>query len=80
MKKTCPKCEGVGSVGILPIYEIAKFNNLGVEDDIEDLNELLKRGKLKYLSKRVAVKYFYDKGLVHEEDYLRIINKQMIGD
>lgn len=79
-EKTCPKCEGVGSVGILPIYEIAKFNNLSVEDDIEDLNALLRNGKLKYLSKRVAVKYFYEKGLVHEEDYSRIINKQIIGD
>lgn len=79
-EKKCPKCDGIGSSGVLPIYEIVKFDKLDIEDEILDLKSLLKKGKMRYLSKHTVVQKFYNDGLVHQEDYERIINTKAIGD
>lgn len=78
-EKKCSKCDGIGSSGVLPIYEIVKFDKLNIEDDILNLKSLLKEKKMRYLSKHTVIQKFYDNGLVHEDDYERIINTKEIG-
>lgn len=76
----CGNCEGVGSDGVLPVYEIAKFNKLGIGDSLRDLGSLVKKGKLTYISKQSVIEELHAENKVHEADYKRIINLKKIGD
>lgn len=78
--KSCKVCDGVGSSGVIPIYEIVKFNHLNISDNVRDLNNLVKsENKVKYISKQQVIEELYEKGMVHEEDYLRVMNAKKLG-
>lgn len=74
----CPKCKGVGSSGMIPIYEICKFSKLGVNDSLKDLESLIKNGKVVYLSKATYAKELYANNKIHKKDYERIINNNLL--
>ena len=76
----CSNCLGSGSKGVVPVYEILKFKKLSPTDDLRNLKKLLEEDKIIYLSKHEVVEDLYDKGVIHKDDYERILINQRIGE
>jgi Tfp pilus assembly pilus retraction ATPase PilT len=77
---SCPKCKSVGSSGMIPIYEICKFSKLNAKDSLKDLESLIKNGKVRYLSKTTYAKKLYAENKIHQKDYERIMNNNLLVD
>lgn len=76
----CSNCLGSGSKGVVPVYEIVKFKTLSPSDDLRNLKKLLEENKIIYLSKHEVVEDLYSKGVIHKEDYERILAYKRIGE
>lgn len=77
--KPCKNCDGVGSDTVVPVYEIAKFNHLDINDNLRDIDTLIKQKKIVYLSKHHAIEELNSKNVVHNEDYARIMASKKLG-
>ena len=77
----CETCSGTGKKGMLPIYEIAYFNEINPSDFINDNNQiefakffdfktLEKNHNIEYISKTQVAEYFFNQGLITKEDFL----------
>lgn len=71
-KIVCPTCRGKKIVGRMPIYEVALYNNIEMEDDMSDFKTLIKEEKLEYVSKEEVIEEYAKEGIVFEEDVERI--------
>ena len=74
---TCNVCSGSGAKGVVPIYEIMKFEHLGKEDSLKDLKRLYENGKIKYVSKVKMARDLYEQGALFEEDYKRVVKNNI---
>jgi len=77
--KPCQNCDGVGSDTVIPVYEIAKFSHLDIKDNLRDMDSLIKKKRVIYLSKHNVVEQLNDRNVVHGEDYSRIMNSKKLG-
>lgn len=90
VNKKCPVCNGSGkvndepcpnekcsrgSIGRLPVYEIATFTGIKNDDDLFNFAALLRDGKMKYISKTKVVEEYKAKDWIFKDDYERIIRE-----
>ena len=71
----CEKCKGEGRNGVLPIYDIVKFEKLTKDDNLKDIDSIVAKGKAKRITKAELAKEYYDKNLIFEDDYRRLIKR-----
>ena len=76
----CSNCLGSGSKGVVPVYEIVKFKTLSPADDLRNLKKLLEEDKIIYLSKHEVVEDLFEKGIIHKDDYERVLSYKRIGE
>jgi Tfp pilus assembly pilus retraction ATPase PilT len=70
--KKCTVCNGLGIKGVLPVYEIAYFNDVS-KCDLTDISPLIKKGLVDYISKQDVIAEYYKNGLVLKKEYDRIM-------
>jgi Tfp pilus assembly pilus retraction ATPase PilT len=70
----CKTCNGLGSKGVLPLYEIAYIKDS--EGDLTNLKSLVQLGQVEYISKKDVIKEYSDKGWVFDEDIERVIEHE----
>ena len=82
--KGCKKCKNTGQGGVVPIYEIAHFKNIKVDEIITEkgnidfkkffnFKALMEQGKIDYIAKEDVAKELFEKGVLFENDYKEIL-------
>jgi type II secretory ATPase GspE/PulE/Tfp pilus assembly ATPase PilB-like protein len=80
LEKPCPDCNHDGKnpqpgfSGRLPVYEIAYFMNLELEDDITDFKKLISENKLLHITKEEVAQGYLDEGLINQDIFNSITN------
>jgi Tfp pilus assembly pilus retraction ATPase PilT len=73
----CKNCNGLGSKGVLPIYEIAYMGETNDSKyDIQNISNAVINEDIEYISKHEIMKDYYNKDLVFKEDYERVIKHE----
>jgi Tfp pilus assembly pilus retraction ATPase PilT len=71
--KKCKHCGGLGVKGLLPVYEMAYFNDIGTSD-ITDMKTIIKnKNMVEYISKKDIAREYKAKGWITDKDYIRIM-------
>ena len=68
----CEACNDLGVKGLLPVYEIAYFNDLH-HCDLTDLRSVIHEGKIDYISKKDMAREYKEKNWITDKDYDRIM-------
>jgi len=70
--KKCEECNDMGIKGVIPIYEIAYFNDVG-NKDLHKIPSLIKEGLVEYISKKDLAREYKQKNWIMQKDYDRIM-------
>lgn len=68
----CKNCNDMGVKGLLPVYEIAYFKDLG-KLDITDMKNVVKSNGVEYISKKDIAREYKALDLITDKDYIRIM-------
>jgi type II secretory ATPase GspE/PulE/Tfp pilus assembly ATPase PilB-like protein len=68
----CEVCNDLGVKGLLPVYEIAYFNDLH-GCDLTDLRSIIHNGQIEYISKKDMAKEYKEKNWITDKDFDRIM-------
>jgi len=68
----CDVCNDMGVKGLLPVYEIAYFNDLH-GCDLTNLRDIVSRGQMDYISKKDMAREYKEKDIITDKDYDRIM-------
>ena len=68
----CKTCNDMGLKGVLPIYEIAYFNDLH-GCDLTNLRDVVSKGQIDYISKKDMAREYKEKNWISDKDYDRIM-------
>jgi len=68
----CEVCNDLGVKGLLPVYEIAYFKDLG-SLDITDMKKVVKSNAVEYISKKDIAREYKALDLIADKDYIRIM-------
>jgi len=69
----CENCNGMGIKGLLPVYEIAYFENLG-NLSLTNMKEVVASGGVEYISKKDIAREYKALDLITDKDYNRIMS------
>lgn len=64
----CSVCGGSRASGVLPVYDILLYNNIGKDDDITDTEALERDGKVGKISKLEITESYIANGLINNDD------------
>jgi type II secretory ATPase GspE/PulE/Tfp pilus assembly ATPase PilB-like protein len=71
--KKCKHCGGLGVKGLLPVYEMAYFNDIG-NSDITDMRSIIKnKNMVEYISKKDIAREYKAQNWITDKDYIRIM-------
>lgn len=71
--KNCKNCSGLGVKGLLPVYEMAYFKNIG-NSDLTDMKSIIKnKDMVEYISKKDLAREYKAQGWITDKDYTRIM-------
>ena len=68
----CEVCNDLGVKGLLPVYELAYFKDLG-SLDITDMKKVVKSNAIEYISKKDIAREYKAMDLITDKDYIRIM-------
>lgn len=77
-KKSCEVCGGSGTSGVLPVYDLIVYVNVGLEDDLMNTDKLVEENKALRISKADCITYYENKGLINKNQ--EVIYVSDIGD
>jgi Tfp pilus assembly pilus retraction ATPase PilT len=69
----CKHCGGLGVKGLLPVYEMAYFYDIG-NSDLTDMRSVIKnKNMVEYISKKDIAREYKLKNWITDKDYIRIM-------
>lgn len=72
----CKKCGGSQAIGVLPVFDLIIYLNVGIYDDILDTQKLIDENKAVGIMKSDVIKYYQDKGLLDENDAIVFLDEK----
>ena len=69
----CENCNGMGIKGLLPVYEIAYFEDIG-NLSLLNMKEVVNSGKVEYISKKDVAREYKELDIITDKDYNRIMS------
>ena len=63
-KHECEVCGGSGTSGVLPVFDLVVYVNVGLDDDLLDTQKLVDENKALMVSKEMCLEYYENAGLI----------------